>query len=66
MPHTVTPLVCEECKRADRDGHAHGWRAYIVDGRLITYCPSCWSREFGDSPRQIETAPRVSAQRGFA
>ena len=25
-----TPLVCEECKRADLNGIGRGWRAYVV------------------------------------
>jgi hypothetical protein len=41
-------LVCLECLEVAR-GHANGWRAYLTDeAELVTYCPECAEREFGE------------------
>jgi hypothetical protein len=45
-------LVCVECGLQSE--HGIGWRAELAadenteDPELLTYCPECWEREFGD------------------
>ena len=42
---TEQELVCIECLLASTVD-ARGWRAYVLDGELLVYCPACASREF--------------------
>ena len=57
MPESITlptPLVCDECHRADRDGDGRGWRADWAGGHdnepveLVVLCPACWAFEIAD------------------
>jgi hypothetical protein len=43
---TTDGLVCIEC--ADESCGARGWRAFLLEGELLVYCPGCAASEFDD------------------
>ena len=49
----ITPLVCDECLHADRDGDGRGWKADLAGGHddeeleLVILCPACSCRSLG-------------------
>ena len=58
MLNAISPFVCVECHRADRQGDGRGWKADLAGGHddqqleLAVLCPECSAREIADDARR--------------
>jgi len=39
-------LACDECPSTSDSRSLGRWRAVLVDGEVVVYCPRCWAIEF--------------------
>jgi len=39
-------LACDECPSTSESRTLGRWRAVLIDGEVVVYCPRCWATEF--------------------